>query len=71
MQRFISSPFSRAGSLQNNPIHQDMVFAAKQAKLEFILNVVINSEKKIIEAFSGDLRRCPSKRMPVCFLTIR
>lgn len=59
--KFISSPFSRAGSLQNNPIHQDMVFAAKQAKLEFILNVVINSEKKIIEAFSGNLEDAHQK----------
>lgn len=59
--KFISSPFSRAGSLENNPIHQDMVFAAKQAKLAFILNVVINSEKKIIEAFSGNLEEAHKK----------
>lgn len=59
--KFISSKFSRAGSLENNPIHQDMVFAAKQAKLAFILNVVINSEKKIIEAFSGNLEKAHQK----------
>lgn len=53
--KFISSPFSRAGSLDENPIHKDMVFAAKQANLAFILNVVINSEKKIINAFAGSL----------------
>lgn len=59
--KFISSKYSRAGSLENNPIHQDMVFAAKQAKLAFILNVVINSEKKIIEAFSGNLEKAHQK----------
>ena len=59
--KFIASPFSRAGSLQENPIHKDMVFAAKQAKLSFILNVVINSEKKVIAAFSGDLEEAHKK----------
>ena len=34
--------------------HVDMLFAAKQAKLAFILNVVIDSHKKIIRAFAGD-----------------
>ena len=41
---FIANKNSRAGNLENNPIHNDMLFAAKQAKLQFILNVVINSE---------------------------
>ena len=55
--RFIASKDARAGSIENNPIHKDMLFAAKAAKLEFILNVVINSEKKIIKAFAGDLEQ--------------
>lgn len=53
--KFIASPFSRSGSLKENPIHKDMVYAAKQVNLKYILNVVINSEKKIIYAVSGDL----------------
>lgn len=53
--RFIASKYSRAGNLQDNPIHRDMLFAAKQVNLQFILNVVINGEKKIIKAFAGDL----------------
>jgi len=31
-----------------------MLYAAKQAELAFILNVVIDSEKKVIKAFAGD-----------------
>ena len=53
--KFIANKNSRAGNLEDNPIHRDMLFAAKQAKLEFILNVVINGEKKVIKAFAGDL----------------
>ena len=59
--KFISSQFARAGSLKNNPIHQDMLFAAKKAKLAFILNVVLNTNKNIIKAFAGDLEEAHKK----------
>jgi len=55
--KFIANKNSRAGNLEDNPIHKDMLFAAKQVKLAFILNVVINGEKKIIKAFAGDLEQ--------------
>lgn len=51
--KFIASDYSRTGILEENPIHKDMEFAAEQAKLAFILNVVIDAEKKIINAFAG------------------
>lgn len=51
--KFIASDYSRTGILKENPIHKDMEFAAEQAKLAFILNVVIDAEKKIINAFAG------------------
>lgn len=50
---FIASPNSRTGILENNPIHKDMLYAAEKAKLAFIINVVIDSDKKIINAFAG------------------
>lgn len=50
---FIASPFARTGVLENNPIHDDMVYAAEKAGLAFILNVVIDAEKKVIHAFAG------------------
>jgi len=50
---FIASPNARTGILKNNPIHMDMIYAAEKSKLAFILNVVINSEKKVIKAFAG------------------
>ncbi len=52
--KFIASDFARTGILENNPIHKDMLYAAEKAKLAFILNVVIDSEKKVIGAFAGD-----------------
>lgn len=51
--KFISSPEARTGNLKDNPIHEDMIFAVKAAKLKFILNVVLNGDKKIINSFAG------------------
>lgn len=52
---FIASDYARTGILKNNPIHEDMLSAAKQANLAFIFNVVLNSEKEIIKAVAGDV----------------
>ena len=54
---FIDHPASRAGSLKDNPIHRDMVWAARKAGLAFILNVVLNGEKEIIHAVAGDMEQ--------------
>lgn len=50
---FISHPSARTGILEDNPIHRDMIFAAKKAGLGFILNVVINAKHQVIHAFAG------------------
>jgi nickel-dependent lactate racemase len=50
---FIAHPKARAGILKDNPIHEDMIYAAEKVNLNFILNVVINGDKKIINAFAG------------------
>ena len=51
---FIAHPCARTGILENNPIHADMLWAAKTAKLAFICNVVLNGEKEIIHAVAGN-----------------
>ena len=50
---FIQSPFARTGNLENNPIHRDMLFAAGKAGLAFIVNVVLDHDKRIISTFAG------------------
>ena len=52
---FIDDPHARTGILEGNPIHKDMVWAARTAKLAFICNVVINAEKEAIYAVAGDM----------------
>jgi len=55
--QFIGSDKARAGILDGNPLHIDMMYAARQAKLAFIVNVVLDANKKIIKAYAGDMAR--------------
>jgi len=50
---FIASEYARTGVLEGNPIHKDMLYAAEKAGLAFILNVVLDGDKNIINAFAG------------------
>ncbi|WP_027340392.1 nickel-dependent lactate racemase [Halonatronum saccharophilum] len=43
--------------IEDNPVNLEMLEAAKKAKVDFILNVVINSKKEIVEVVSGDLEK--------------
>lgn len=52
---FIDHNSARCGILDGNPIHADMLYAAKKAKLAYIVNVVINSKKEVIASFAGDV----------------
>ena len=46
---------ARMGVLEGNPVNDDMVEAARLAKVDFIVNVVTNSKCEIVRAFAGDL----------------
>jgi nickel-dependent lactate racemase len=51
--RFIADEHARTGNLEDNPLHKDMLFAAEKVGLAFILNVALDADKKIINAFAG------------------
>ncbi|MGI6109207.1 MAG: nickel-dependent lactate racemase [Eubacteriaceae bacterium] len=51
---FIDSPYARTGILDGNPIHKDMLAACEIAGLQYIVNVVIDGEKKAVAAFAGN-----------------
>ncbi|MCQ2011084.1 nickel-dependent lactate racemase [Sporolactobacillus sp. STSJ-5] len=58
---FIDSNKARTGNLNHNPIHEDMVYAARTANLAFIVNVVLDEDKKIIGSFAGDMEEAHKK----------
>ena len=59
--KFIDDPHSRTGILDGNPMHEDMVAAAKMAKLAYIVNVVIDENKKTVAAFAGEFETAHRK----------
>ena len=54
---FIDDPGSRTGVIEGNPIHEDMLYAARTAHLAFICNVVVSAEHKVLYAVAGDCDR--------------
>ncbi len=59
--KFIDSEFSRTGKLNGNPINTDMIAAAEMAGLAFIVNVIIDAEKKTVAAYAGNFRTAHRK----------
>lgn len=51
---FIDNENARTGVLEGNPIHKDMMWASKKANLAYIVNVVLNGDKRVIYATAGD-----------------
>lgn len=52
--RMIEHPRARAGILKGNPIHEDLVEQARMAKLNFIVNVLLNKKREITHVVAGD-----------------
>jgi nickel-dependent lactate racemase len=53
--RTIANPYSAAGVLEDNPIHLDALHAARSVGVDFILNVALDQNKRVVGAFAGDL----------------
>lgn len=59
-------PESAPGRLEGNPIHQEMLEAARRAGVDFILNAVTNEDKKIVSVVAGDLEAAWREGVEVC-----
>ena len=55
--RAIASERARTAVLAGNPIHEDMVEAARRVSVAFILNVALNGAKQVVGAWAGDVER--------------
>lgn len=68
---FIAHPLAAQGSLAGNPVHRDMLYAAKAAKLAFILNVVLGEGQRIAQAFAGDPKAAHAAGCEACLKRAR
>jgi nickel-dependent lactate racemase len=48
---------AKTGVLDGNPVNEDMIEAARMARVDFVVNVVTNVRGKIVKAFAGDLEQ--------------
>ena len=64
--QFLKSSYARQGMLDQNPIHKDMLYAAKRANLRFILNVLIDADKRVIAAVAGDREAAHRQGCALC-----
>jgi len=53
--RAVAHPDAATGVLDGNPIHEDMIQAARFARLAFILNVLLDDNKRVIAAYAGNV----------------
>ncbi len=53
--RLMTDPASRTGRLEGNPVREDIEEAAAMVGADFIVNVVLNTEKQIVYAAAGDM----------------
>lgn len=52
---FLDSPRATNLVLEGNPCHEEALEIAKKAKVDFIVNTVLNRRLELVDVFSGDL----------------
>jgi nickel-dependent lactate racemase len=53
--RFLEHPNARSGVLDGNPVHQENTWIARHAGCDFIVNTVIDAQRRILEVVAGDM----------------
>jgi lactate racemase len=51
---FVDHPGTRLGRIEGNPFHEAVTEAARRAGLRFILNVVLDDDKRLLRVTAGD-----------------
>jgi nickel-dependent lactate racemase len=51
---FVDHPGTRLGRIDGNPFHEAVTEAARRAGLRFILNVVLDDDKRVLRVRAGD-----------------
>ncbi len=57
----LEHPLAKTGILKGNPVHEDMVELAKAARLDFIVNVLLNKKGDMTHVVAGDFVQAHEK----------
>jgi nickel-dependent lactate racemase len=52
---FLEHPNARSGCLEDNPVHEENTSIARRAGCDFIVNVVIDANRRILSVVAGDM----------------
>jgi len=52
---FLSDPAARNGNLEGNPLQEEALSVARLAGVDFLLNVVVDRQRRLVAAFAGEL----------------
>jgi len=55
--RFIEHPNARTALLEGNPIHEENTWIARRAGCDFIVNTVIDDQRRILAVVAGDMEQ--------------
>ena len=53
--RFPRTPAARSGCLEHNPVHEENTWIARRAGCDFIVNTVIDSQRRVLKLVAGDM----------------
>lgn len=53
--QFLEHPKADCGFLEGNPVHEENTRIAKMAKCDFIVNVILDSERRMTHVVAGDM----------------
>jgi nickel-dependent lactate racemase len=54
---FLEHPLATTGVLEGNPVHQENTWIARQAGCDFIVNVVIDDQRRPLKFVAGDMEQ--------------
>src|SRR5581483_3484998 len=52
--KFIREPLATEGSIEGNPLHEELLECARMVRHDFIVDVSLTQERKIAGVFAGD-----------------
>jgi len=55
--RFLEHPLADCGIIEGNPVHEENSWIASHAGCDFIVNVVMDAERRPLAFFAGDMHR--------------
>jgi len=54
---FLEHPNARAGVLDGNPVHEENTWVARRAGCDFIVNTVIDAQRRMLAVVAGDMEQ--------------